>query len=309
VNKEGWEGFFAASFAEVMADVRVSDHQRAKLPELCKTLAQISKTLERVRNGYDDMAKAILEHLGDSWTWSWCWNLMKANAERARQEEIQTIRGYGLSHYLLGMKVPALRKLYAEYAPEGEKTFQIKSDANVQGGKSMALKEAITPAIIKLIPAEIQETLLKQWKLDDLRKLRERPVKIEAKEIAKRLAWRLHALTRAKFRHLELSSPEHLSACPYWRYVFSDLTSSNPHFALTPHHHKQWDGLVLKHDHPFWKTHFPPNSLGCSCRITAVMEPEPHDKTVPPDGWDSIDPKTDAMIGIDKGWDLDITKR
>ena len=29
--------------------------------------------------------------------------------------------------------------------------------------------------------------------------------------------------------------------------------------------HLEWDGLVLPVDHPFWKTHAPPNGWGCRC--------------------------------------------
>lgn len=34
--------------------------------------------------------------------------------------------------------------------------------------------------------------------------------------------------------------------------------------------HKAWDGLVLPIDHPFWRTHFPPNAWGCRCRAFQV---------------------------------------
>jgi hypothetical protein len=31
--------------------------------------------------------------------------------------------------------------------------------------------------------------------------------------------------------------------------------------------HVAWDGLVVPVDHPFWRTHFPPNGFNCSCRV------------------------------------------
>ena len=31
--------------------------------------------------------------------------------------------------------------------------------------------------------------------------------------------------------------------------------------------HRQWDGLVLPIDHPFWNNHTPPNDWGCRCDV------------------------------------------
>jgi len=68
--------------------------------------------------------------------------------------------------------------------------------------------------------------------------------------------------------------------------------------------HAAWGAarLTLPYDHPFWRTHFPPNGWGCRCRVTAINAPRPGDATVPPDGWDAIDPTTGDPVGIDKGW-------
>lgn len=72
--------------------------------------------------------------------------------------------------------------------------------------------------------------------------------------------------------------------------------------------HLGWDGLVLPPDHPFWATHAPPNGWGCSCYVVGARtfkgaqrlggqpgKPLPY-------GWQKLDPKTGAPIGIDKGW-------
>jgi hypothetical protein len=73
--------------------------------------------------------------------------------------------------------------------------------------------------------------------------------------------------------------------------------------------HLAWDGLVLPADHPFWDTHAPPNGWGCSCRIAGARSRESAhrvggkpDKELP-DNWQSIDPKTGAPVGLDRGWD------
>lgn len=36
--------------------------------------------------------------------------------------------------------------------------------------------------------------------------------------------------------------------------------------------HRPWDGLVLPIDHPFWRTHYPPNGWRCRCRAYAIDE-------------------------------------
>lgn len=53
---------------------------------------------------------------------------------------------------------------------------------------------------------------------------------------------------------------------PYWRYVHSDFVE-NPRLD-----HLAWNGLILRHDDPFWSTHFPPNGWGCKCRIETLSE-------------------------------------
>jgi len=72
--------------------------------------------------------------------------------------------------------------------------------------------------------------------------------------------------------------------------------------------HLGWDGLVLPPDHPFWATHAPPNGWGCSCYIVGArsfrgaqrLGGQPGKEL--PEGWQKLDPKTGAPVGIDKGW-------
>lgn len=105
------------------------------------------------------------------------------------------------------------------------------------------------------------------------------------------------ATSYAAGRWRQLNDPELLAVRPFWRYVHADGV-------LYPRPlHVSWNGLVLRHDHNFWKTHFPPNGWGCHCRVVAVRGPEEGDRTEPPDGWDQIDDRTGAPVGIDKGFD------
>lgn len=107
------------------------------------------------------------------------------------------------------------------------------------------------------------------------------------------------ATSYAAGRRKQLLDPALLSRRPLWRYIHDDsVTTPRPQ-------HKAWgdSGLTLRHDHPFWATHFPPNGWGCKCRVVAVKAPAEGDATEPPEGWLATDPKTGAPAGIDEGWD------
>ncbi|MBW7901253.1 MAG: hypothetical protein H3C26_07240 [Rhodocyclaceae bacterium] len=117
-------------------------------------------------------------------------------------------------------------------------------------------------------------------------------------------AWRTRVIyetnlrtSHAAGRWRQLTDPALLKTRPWWRYVHNDsVLSPRPH-------HKRWGDLrlTLPHDHPFWRTHFPPNGWGCRCRVTAVRAPRPGDRTAPPEGWDARG--DDGLLpGIDKGW-------
>lgn len=119
-------------------------------------------------------------------------------------------------------------------------------------------------------------------------------------------AWRTRVIYKTNLatsyaagRRAQLLDPALLARRPYWRYVHSDSV------AHPRPHHKRWGDmrLTLRHDHPFWDTHFCPNGWGCECRVVATAAPGEGDATAPPDGWDAVDPSTDVMLGIDEGFD------
>lgn len=119
-------------------------------------------------------------------------------------------------------------------------------------------------------------------------------------------AWRTRVIYQTNLttsyaagRRAQLLDPDLLQRRPFWRYVHNDsVTHPRPY-------HKQWGdmGLTLRHDHPFWQTHFPPNGWGCKCRVVAVAAPGDGDASTPPEGWDEVDPRTGAPVGLDEGWD------
>ena len=107
------------------------------------------------------------------------------------------------------------------------------------------------------------------------------------------------ATSYAAGRYKQLTDPEFLKLRPYWRYVHADgVIYPRPL-------HLAWGEmrLTLRYDHPFWETHFPPNGWGCHCYVVPVETPGASDASAPPTGWDAINPKTGAQVGIDKGFD------
>ena len=118
-------------------------------------------------------------------------------------------------------------------------------------------------------------------------------------------AWRTRVIYQTNLmtsyaagRRAQLLDPDLVERRPFWRYVHNDsVTHPRPQ-------HKRWGDmkLTLRHDHPFWETHFPPNGWGCKCRVVAVAAPGDGDGTEPPEGWAQIDPATGAPVGIDEGW-------
>ena len=98
-------------------------------------------------------------------------------------------------------------------------------------------------------------------------------------------------------RWQQMSEPEFAKLRPFWKYVHADGQ-------LYPRPlHQAWNGITLPKDHAFWKTHFAPNGWGCRCEIHPVAAPAAGAPTQPPAGWDTVDPKTGAPPGIDKGFD------
>lgn len=82
--------------------------------------------------------------------------------------------------------------------------------------------------------------------------------------------------------------------------------------------HRLWDNVTLPIDHPFWRTHRPPNGYRCRCRVVAVSQAE-YDAGKTPDGGDMVKDAPDIVmrdwlnqrtgqttripVGIDPGFD------
>ena len=110
------------------------------------------------------------------------------------------------------------------------------------------------------------------------------------------------ATSYAAGRYKQLTQPDFQRVLPFWPYNHSDCVMHPRPL------HMAWHGLTPRRDHPFWKTHFPPNDWGCQCRVTAVTKREGEASAraglgQPPDCWDAVDSNSQAPAGIDKGVD------
>lgn len=97
---------------------------------------------------------------------------------------------------------------------------------------------------------------------------------------------------------------------PYWRYRHS------PASVVPRAEHLAWDGIILRHDDPWWGTHYPPCGWGCKCYVETLAERDlkkqglkitptadiPYNRTVT-----KVNPATGEEYtvpeGVDRGWD------
>lgn len=99
---------------------------------------------------------------------------------------------------------------------------------------------------------------------------------------------------------------------PYLRYVAVLDRRTRPD-------HRDWHGTVLPMDHPWWKTHYPPNGWGCRCTVQQ-LGPRDLDRygyqvndQAPPVAWENRTVRTpqgevtvQAPKGIDTGFSYNV---
>lgn len=66
----------------------------------------------------------------------------------------------------------------------------------------------------------------------------------------------------------QMRDPDVIKARPYWQYRHGQTRKPK----IARKEHKAWDGLILRHDDPFWDTHFPPNNWKCSCGARTLSQ-------------------------------------
>ncbi|UEQ03224.1 phage head morphogenesis protein [Halomonas profundus] len=127
-------------------------------------------------------------------------------------------------------------------------------------------------------------------------------------------AWRTRLIYKTNLdtsyaagRWAQMTDPDVVRLRPYWRYVHN--TVENPR-----QQHKRWHNLVLRHDHPWWQTHYAPNGWGCNCGVETLNERglkrlgKDGPDAAPNDGtYEHVDNTTGEVVtvptGIQPGWD------
>jgi len=107
---------------------------------------------------------------------------------------------------------------------------------------------------------------------------------------------------------------EMTDVAPYWEYSARNDGRTRPQ-------HKQWDGITLPANDPWWDTHYPPNGWNCRCRVWPRTKGdlrragksgpdqapplEMEERTIKANG-----EKVTVRVpkGIDTGWDYNVGK-
>lgn len=133
--------------------------------------------------------------------------------------------------------------------------------------KSFTVAGATTDALVGDFRAEVAKALEQGTSLQEFRKGFDAIVEKHGWSHTGKPGWRSRVIYETNLgmaysagRYKQQTETETLAAFPYWQYVHSG--------ALHPRlQHKAWNGLVLRADDPFWKTHYPPNGWFCGCRV------------------------------------------
>lgn len=103
------------------------------------------------------------------------------------------------------------------------------------------------------------------------------------------------------------TQPAVLAVRPWWKYMPSSSFKRRED-------HVQWYGIVLRHDDPWWSSHYPPNGWGCKCGVMTMsnrqyQQAKGNLRTEAPDDgtYEYVNKKTGEVSevpkGIDPGWD------
>jgi SPP1 gp7 family putative phage head morphogenesis protein len=82
--------------------------------------------------------------------------------------------------------------------------------------------------------------------------------------------------------------------------------------------HREWHGTILPIDHPWWRTHYPPNGWNCRCTVISrsaadlkrlgkkVSSPPPSPLVAHSVTFDGVKTQIDVPEGIDPGFDYNV---
>lgn len=136
--------------------------------------------------------------------------------------------------------------------------------------KSFTVAGAATQALVGDFRREVAKALEQGTSLQEFRKSFDQIVAKHGWEHTGQPGWRSRVIYETNLsmaysagRWSQQTEPETLAAFPFLQYVHSG--------ALHPRlQHVAWNGLTLRADDPFWKSHYPPNGWHCGCRARSV---------------------------------------
>ena len=139
--------------------------------------------------------------------------------------------------------------------------------ANVRG---FSVAGAMTEALLDDFKGEMAKALQEGTTLAEFRAGFDDIVTRHGWEHVGKPGWRARVIYETNLsaaysagRYVQMTEPETMDAFPYWEYVHSG--------ALHPRQeHKDWDGICLEADDPWWDTHYTPNGYGCGCWVRVV---------------------------------------
>ncbi|NIX75395.1 phage minor head protein [Microvirga terricola] len=180
--------------------------------------------------------------------------------------------------------------------------------------RAFTVAGATTQALVDDFRREVAKALERGTTLQDFRQSFDDIVKRHGWEHVGKPGWRSRviyetnlSMAYAAGRYEQMTEPTTLTMYPYWQYVHSGAKHPRQE-------HLSWNGLTLRADDPFWKTHYPPNGWNCGCRVRPLSAKglERQGK-LKPDVSPIIDtrpwtnPKTGQIVhvpvGIDPGFD------
>lgn len=81
-----------------------------------------------------------------------------------------------------------------------------------------------------------------------------------------RVIWHTNVRVAASVGRYEQMRDEKIVGHMKW-WMYDHTTINNPR-----EQHKAWDGMVLRHDDPWWDVNWPPNGWGCNCRVIPMSD-------------------------------------
>ena len=175
--------------------------------------------------------------------------------------------------------------------------------------RAFTVAGATTAALVEDFRAEVARALEQGTSLAEFRARFDAIVAKHGWQHTGKPGWRAEIIYQTNLsmaysagRYRRMSDPDVVEVFPFWRYQHNYAAHPRPQ-------HVAWDGLTLRHDDPWWGTHWPPNGWRCHCSVEPVsgralarekrgVDVAPAAETRP---WRN--PKTAEMLDVPKGID------